>query len=169
MSGYSQKKKQLLSAAGTIGKANFFRVYKPHCSINHATSYHHGNEQPVPIFLISLYMTTQYLSFHRGDISGIPGREPPAPGPASVANVLIQSSRDWRGMTILSWLESFSQAFKYSATGVSKLLLWGTKRAIAASLAGLHAYSSVYIYCTRILYSLWFFFFVTLRKCKPHS
>lgn len=94
MSGYSQKEKQLLSAAGTIGKANFFRVYKPHCSINHATSYHHGNEQQAPIFRISLYMTTQYLPFYRGDIAGIPGREPPAPGPASVANVHIQSSRD---------------------------------------------------------------------------
>lgn len=158
MSGYSQKEKQLLSAAGTIDKANFFRVYKPYCSNNHATSYHHGNEQQVPIFLISLYMTTQYLPFHRGDIPRIPGRKPPAPGSASVAKVHIQSSRDWSGMTIFSWLDSFSQVLYNRGTQVFAVR---DQKGNCCTLGR--------VACISTAYSSLIFFFVTLWKCKPHA
>lgn len=46
-----------------------------------------------PILPISLHMTTKHLPSHREDIAGIPGREPPAPGPASVAGVRTLPSR----------------------------------------------------------------------------
>lgn len=95
LSEYPKQEEELLGAAGTTGKVNFFRAYKPHGSINPPASSCQGDEELVPIFPISLHMTTKHLPSHRGDIAGIPGREPPASGPASVTGVQTLPSRVW--------------------------------------------------------------------------
>lgn len=64
--GTECQEEQRLRASGTIGQANFFRTDNLCYSTNPTAAYRHGDEEPAPIFLISLYLATKSLPSQGG-------------------------------------------------------------------------------------------------------